>query len=227
MIGGDRCTRACKFCAIDTAKPLPLDVTEPQRIAEAVKTMKLKHAVITAVARDDVADGGADHFFQTIRAIKELNPAVSIEVLTPDFNQDPAAICRVLEARPDVFNHNLETVERLTPSIRSRATYKGSLRVLQIAREQGDQELLTKSGLMLGLGETEEEVLRAMLDLRAVGCDLLTLGQYLQPGREQLPVVEYICPEQFNAYGLHARRVGFRHVFSAPRVRSSYHAGQS
>ena len=223
MIGGDRCTRACKFCAIDTAKPLPLDKAEPRRIAEAVKSMKLRHAVITAVARDDLKDGGAEHFFETIQTIRRLNPGVTIEVLTPDFNQDRDAISRVLEAKPDIFNHNLETVVRLTPRVRSRATYIGSLNVLQIAREL-DTNIMTKSGLMLGLGETHEEVIQSLRDLRSVGCDLLTLGQYLQPTLNQLPVEEYIRPEQFVEFGKQARQMGFRHVFSAPRVRSSYHA---
>jgi len=225
MIGGDRCTRACKFCAVTTAKPHPLDEAEPARVAEATRRMKLRHVVITSVARDDLADGGADHFRRTIEAVRALNPGVVIEVLTPDFNENETAIETVLAGRPNVFNHNLETVRRLTPRVRSRATYDRSLSVLRkVKARQGDGGF-TKSGLMVGLGETEAEVMEAMKDLRGAGCELLTLGQYLQPTRENLPVVEFITPEQFAHYAQTARDWGFVHVASGPRVRSSYQAG--
>jgi lipoic acid synthetase len=224
MIGGDRCTRACKFCAVTTAKPLPLDATEPQRVAEAARRMGLRHVVITGVARDDLPDGGAEHFRRTIEAVRALNPGVVIEVLTPDFQDQDAALRCVLEGRPEIFNHNLETVRRLTPTVRHRATYERSLSVLRKVKTWAGETLYTKSGLMLGLGETEEELREALKDLRAAGCDLLTLGQYLQPTPEHLPVVEYVSPERFAAYGRLAREMGFVHVSSAPLVRSSYHA---
>lgn len=226
MIGGDRCTRACRFCAVDTAKPLPLDPDEPQRVAEAARRMRLRHVVITAVARDDLPDGGAEHFRQTIEAVRALNPGVVIEVLTPDFNARPEALDRVLAARPHIFNHNLETVRRLTPHVRHRATYERSLAVLALARARGPAGLYTKSGLMLGLGERAEEVDAALRDLRAVGCDLLTLGQYLQPTPRHLPVVEFLPPARFAEYGRRARALGFVHVASGPLVRSSYHADE-
>ncbi|WCJ60996.1 lipoyl synthase [Fontisphaera persica] len=224
MIGGDRCTRACKFCAVTTAKPLPLEPTEPQRVAEAARRMGLRHVVITGVARDDLPDGGAEHFRRTIEAVRALNPGVVIEVLTPDFQDQDAALRCVLAGRPEIFNHNLETVRRLTPTVRHRATYERSLSVLRKVKTWAGETLYTKSGLMLGLGETEEELREALQDLRAAGCDLLTLGQYLQPTPEHLPVVEYVSPERFAAYGRLAREMGFVHVSSAPLVRSSYHA---
>lgn len=226
MIGGDRCTRACRFCAVDTAKPLPLDPDEPRRVAEAARRMRLRHVVITAVARDDLPDGGAEHFRQTIEAVRALNPGVVIEVLTPDFNGRPEALDRVLAARPHIFNHNLETVRRLTPQVRHRATYERSLEVLALARARGAAGLYTKSGLMLGLGETPEEVDAALQDLRAAGCDLLTLGQYLQPTPRHLPVAEFVPPARFAEYGRRARALGFVHVASGPLVRSSYHADE-
>lgn len=224
MIAGDRCTRACGFCAVSTAKPLPLEADEPARVAEAAARMRLRHVVITAVARDDLPDGGAAHFQRTIEAVRARNPGIVIEVLTPDFNDQDAAIDAVLAARPQVFNHNLETVRRLTPTVRHRATYDRSLNVLRKARAHGSRRLHTKSGLMLGLGETEPEVLTALRDLRAVGCDILTLGQYLQPTRTHLPVVEFVPPERFDRLGAAARDLGFIHVASGPKVRSSYHA---
>lgn len=226
MIAGERCTRACKFCAVTTAKPFALEPDEPERVAEATRRLGLRHVVITAVARDDLPDGGAEHFRRTIEAVRARNPRVVIEVLTPDFNDADAALDTVLAARPDVFNHNLETVRRLTPAVRSRATYDRSLSVLRKAKTRRRAPLRTKSGLMLGLGETEAEVLAAMRDLRAVDCDILTLGQYLQPTRRHLPVVQFIAPEQFAAYGRIARELGFVHVASGPLVRSSYHAGE-
>ncbi|MSU36130.1 MAG: lipoyl synthase [Pedosphaera sp.] len=224
MIAGDRCTRACGFCAVATAKPLPLETDEPNRVADATRRMGLKHVVITAVARDDLADGGARHFQETIHAVRTANPGIVIEVLTPDFLESDAALDLVLGARPDIFNHNLETIRRLTPSVRHRATYDRSLRVLGKARARGAYGLHTKSGLMLGLGEKEAEVMEAMRDLRAVGCDILTLGQYLQPTLKHLPVAEFVRPEQFQRLRRIAEELGFVHVASGPLVRSSYHA---
>jgi lipoic acid synthetase len=226
MIGGDRCTRACGFCAVTTAKPLPLEADEPARVADATHRLRLRHVVITAVARDDVPDGGADHFRRTIEAVRALNPATVIEVLTPDFNGREAAIDTVIAAQPHIFNHNLETVRRLTPSVRSRATYDRSLSVLGLVKAKCDGTIYTKSGLMLGLGETEEELFTALSDLRQAGCDLLTLGQYLQPTLKHLPVEEFVTPEKFVEYGARARKMGFPHVASAPMVRSSYHADE-
>ncbi len=226
MIAGDHCTRACVFCAVSTAKPLPLEVDEPARVAEATQRMKLKHVVITAVARDDLKDGGADHFGQTIAAVRRLNPRTVIEVLTPDFNDRDESIDAVLAANPDIFNHNLETVRRLTPEVRSRATYDRSLSVLAKVKAKRGDTIYTKSGLMLGLGETEAELVEAMADLRRVGCQILTLGQYLQPTIKHLPVVEFIRPERFSALGDRARSMGFIHVASGAMVRSSYHADE-
>ena len=223
MIAGDRCTRACGFCAVDTRKPLALEDDEPERVAEATRRMKLKHVVITAVARDDLADGGAAHFQNVIERVRAVNPEIIIEVLTPDFLDDDAAIHTVLAARPEIFNHNLETIRRLTPEVRSVATYERSLSVLTKAKEHSPK-IFTKSGLMLGIGETEPELLEALADLRATGCDLLTLGQYLQPTKKHLPVVEFIHPDQFAEHKITAESMGFIHVASGPLVRSSYHA---
>jgi lipoic acid synthetase len=223
MIAGDRCTRACGFCAVTTAKPFALEEDEPQRVAEAVCRMKLKHVVITAVARDDLEDGGADHFAHTITAIREMDPSVIVEVLVPDFHAEDWCIHIVLDAGPDIYNHNMETVERLTPLVRSRAKYRTSLQVLRRAKELSSK-VVTKSGVMLGLGEKETELFQTMDDLREVGCEVLTMGQYLRPTPKHLPVVEYITPEQFNYYGDIARSKGFLHVASGPLVRSSYHA---
>jgi lipoic acid synthetase len=226
MIAGDRCTRACGFCAVSTAKPFALEADEPARVAEATRRMRLKHVVITAVARDDLADGGAEHFRKTIEEVRKLNPGIVIEVLVPDFNNSDAAIEVVLAANPHIFNHNLETVRRLTPSVRSRATYDRSLTVLRKVKERRGQTMHTKSGIMLGLGETPEELFTAMEDLRGAGCDILTLGQYLQPTLKHLPVVEFVSPEKFAEYGERAEKMGFVHVASGPMVRSSYHADE-
>ncbi len=226
MIAGDHCTRACRFCAVSTAKPLALEVDEPSRVAEATRRMKLKHVVITAVARDDLPDGGAEHFRQTIEAVREANPGIVIEVLVPDFLDRTDSIDCVLAARPEIYNHNLETVRRLTPSVRHRATYDRSLSVLRKVKELRGDSIYTKSGIMLGLGETEEELFTAMKDLRGVGCDILTLGQYLQPTRNHLPVVEFVSPARFDEYGKTAELMGFVHVASGPMVRSSYHADE-
>ena len=223
MIAGDRCTRACGFCAVTTAKPFALEEDEPQRIAEAVQRMKLKHVVITAVARDDLADGGANHFARVITAIRNTDPSIVIEVLVPDFHAIDSCIRTVLEAGPEIYNHNMETVERLTPLVRSRAKYRTSLRVLQRAKELS-QKTVTKSGIMLGLGETEPEIFQTIDDLREAGCQVLTMGQYLRPTPNHLPVVEFITPQQFDLYGEIARKKGFEHVASGPLVRSSYHA---
>jgi len=226
MIAGDRCTRACGFCAVTTAKPFPLENDEPGRVAEATRRMGLKHVVVTAVARDDLPDGGADHFRRTIEAVRGLNPGTVIEVLTPDFNDRDQSIDSVLAARPDIFNHNLETVRRLTPAVRSRATYERSLSVLNKVKLRAGDSVYTKSGLMLGLGETEEELYQALNDLRTAGCDILTLGQYLQPTLKHLPVIEFVPPETFARHGERARAMGFVHVASGPMVRSSYHADE-
>jgi lipoic acid synthetase len=226
MIAGDRCTRACGFCAVSTAKPLALEVDEPARVAEATRRMKLKHVVITAVARDDLPDGGAEHFRQTIEKVRELNPGIVIEVLVPDFLDNEAAIENVLAANPHIYNHNLETVRRLTPSVRHRATYDRSLSVLKKVKEKRGDTIYIKSGVMLGLGETEEELLQALRDLRSSNCDILTLGQYLQPSLKHLPVKEFVRPEKFAEYKVRAEEMGFVHVASGPMVRSSYHADE-
>lgn len=224
MIAGEKCTRACGFCAVKTARPDPLEADEPERVAEATRRMKLRHVVITAVARDDLKDGGAEHFQQTIRAVRALNPETIIEVLVPDFNDRDWALALVMEARPHIFNHNLETVERLTPLVRSRAQYQRSLTVLKKAKAMVDGKVATKSGLMLGLGEQHDEVLRAMDDLRAHDVTVLTLGQYLRPSPKHLPVIEYVEPAVFDDLKAIALAKGFRHVASGPLVRSSYHA---
>jgi lipoic acid synthetase len=205
---------------------MALEADEPMRVAEAARRMRLKHVVITAVARDDLRDGGADHFRKTIEAVRSLSPGIVIEVLTPDFNDNDECIENVLSAKPQIFNHNLETVRRLTPDVRHRATYDRSLSVLRKARAKANYRVYTKSGMMLGLGEREEEVLEAMSDLREAGCDILTLGQYLQPTLKHLPVVEFVSPAMFEKLGNKAREMGFIHVSSGPMVRSSYHADE-
>jgi lipoyl synthase len=224
MIAGDKCTRACGFCAVKTAKPDALESDEPARVAEATRRMNLRHVVITAVARDDLRDGGAEHFRETIRAVREANPDIIIEVLVPDFNDRDWALQMVMDARPHIFNHNLETVERLTPLVRSRAKYQRSLIVLKKAKQMVKGHVATKSGIMLGLGERREEILTAMDDLLEHDVTVLTLGQYLRPTPKHLPVVEYIHPDLFADYKQIALEKGFRHVASGPLVRSSYHA---
>ena len=223
MIAGERCTRACGFCAVTTAKPFALEDDEPERVGEAVKRMKLKHVVITAVARDDLKDGGAAHFARTIEAVRAAVPEIVIEVLVPDFHAKEDCLALIAAARPHIFNHNLETVERLTPLVRSRAKYRISLAVLKRMKEIAP-EFVTKSGLMLGLGETEPELFQAMDDLRDSGVQLLTLGQYLRPSAQHLPVVEYVHPDSFKLYERIAYDKGFEFVASGPLVRSSYHA---
>lgn len=227
MIAGDRCTRACGFCAVKTAKPFALEDDEPDRVALATKRLNLGHVVITAVARDDLGDGGAQHFAHTINAVRQKNPDTIIEILVPDFNGKEHPLATVLAARPHVFNHNLETVERLTPLVRSRAQYRRSLHLLKRAGEMAANagaNIATKSGLMLGLGETEPEILQTMDDLIAARVRVLTLGQYLRPSPAHLPVVAYVDPERFDFYKCVALEKGFRYVASAPLVRSSYHA---
>jgi lipoyl synthase len=226
MIAGDHCTRACGFCAVSTARPLPLESDEPERVAEATRRMRLKHVVITAVARDDLADGGADHFRRTIESVHALNPDTIIEVLVPDFLDRESSIDTVLAARPHIYNHNIETVRRLTPSVRHRATYERSLSVLARVKAKSGSAVFTKSGLMLGLGEREGELFEAMDDLRRAQCDILTLGQYLQPTLRHLPVKEFVSPAKFAEYKRIAEEKGFAHVASGPMVRSSYHADE-
>jgi lipoyl synthase len=221
MIAGNTCTRSCKFCAVNTGRPLPLDPEEPNKVAESVKTLKLKHVVLTSVDRDDLPDKGSLHWSATIKAIKELNPTTTIEALIPDFDGHVEMIQRVIDARPEVISHNLETVRRLTSGIRSRAKYETSLKVIQTISDSG---LVSKSGIMVGLGETFEEVVETMGDLRAVGCQVLTIGQYLQPTKEHLSVIDYIHPDVFEQWRIIGLEKGFRFVESSPLVRSSYHA---
>ena len=222
MLLGDTCTRSCGFCAVATGRPAPPDPLEPRHVAEVSRRLGLKFVVVTSVARDDLPDGGAAHFAATVRAIQELSPDVQIEVLVPDFKADPASIRSVVESRPTVFNHNLETVERLSRKVRVQGRYHRSLDVLRIAKGMGQPT--TKTGIMLGLGETEEEVLTLLRDARAVDCDILTVGQYLQPTKEHLPVVEFVHPDRFKAVEEAGYGLGFKSVYSGPLVRSSYHA---
>lgn len=221
MILGDICTRACKFCATKTGKPLPPEPNEPDRLASSIKAMKLKHCVITSVDRDDLADGGASVWAETIRRIKEVNPQITMETLIPDFDGKTENIQKIIDAGPDVISHNMETVERLTPIIRTRAKYEKSLSVLRYISQM---EKVTKSGFMLGLGEREEEVIQTIHDIYDSGCRILTIGQYLQPGLEYLEVAEYLSPEKFEEYRIEALRTGFDFVESSPLVRSSFHA---
>ena len=225
MIMGDTCTRACAFCNVRTGMPRPLDPGEPVRVAAAAKELGLTHIVITSVDRDDLADGGAKHFARVITALHEAAPAMTVEVLTPDFLRKEGAIETVLAARPDVFNHNLETVPRLYLSIRPGARYFHSLRLLQRAKEI-DNQLFTKSGIMVGLGEGREEVMQVMDDLRSAGVDFLTIGQYLQPSPRHAPVQRFVPPDEFDALRSIAVAKGFALVASSPLTRSSYHAGE-
>lgn len=221
MILGDICTRACKFCAVKTGKPNPADLEEPKKLAESIKLLKLKHCVITSVDRDDLEDGGASIWAETIKQVKLINPNTTIEVLIPDFKGDVSLVQQIIDAKPDIISHNMETVERLTPKVRSRAEYTTSLKVIEYVAKSG---IRSKSGIMLGIGETEEEILQTMNDLREVNCDVMTLGQYLQPTRKNLEVVEYIKPEKFDEYKQTGLKLGFKFVESGPLVRSSYHA---
>ncbi len=221
MIAGEICTRSCKFCATLSGKPLPLDNNEPKKIANSVKLMGLKHCVITSVDRDDLPDKGAEHWAETIREIRRLNPETIIEVLIPDFDANKEWLDIVFETKPDILGHNMETVKRLSNQVRSRAKYGLSLDVLKQAREYG---LIAKSGIMVGIGEREEEVIELMKDLRGVGCQLFTIGQYLQPTTNNIPVEEYVTPEQFEKYKKIGLELGFDHIESGPLVRSSYMA---
>lgn len=221
MILGEKCTRNCRFCYVFNAVPDPVDWQEPLRLARTIQTLQLKHCVITSVTRDDLPDGGAEFWATTIRKIMELNPDTSIETLIPDFNANPELLQKVIDTSPDVISHNLETVRRLTPKVRSTARYDRSLQVISIISEAG---IISKSGIMVGLGETEEEVLQTMDDLRLAGCNVLTIGQYLQPDSNLLPVLEYIKPETFEMYRVEGMKKGFSYVESSPLVRSSYHA---
>jgi len=224
MILGNQCTRPCGFCSVPRGDPEPLEDDEPQRVAEAALRLGLKHVVITSVTRDDLPDGGADHFHRCILAVRQRTGAV-VEVLTPDFLGDTAAIDCVLDARPEVFNHNMETVPRLYRKVRGRADYQRSLDLLSRVKQRAPH-ILTKSGLMLGLGESIGELLDALADLRAARCDLLTLGQYLAPTLKHIPVARYVPPAEFDALGKLARTLGFQQVASGPFVRSSYHAAE-
>ena len=221
MIAGDICTRSCKFCNTRTGHPLPLDPDEPLHVAESVALMKLSHAVITSVDRDDLPDLGAAHWAQTIREIKRLNPETTTEVLIPDFQGRKELVSQVIEAGPEIISHNMETVKRISPQVRSAANYHTSLEVIRQIAESGTT---AKSGIMVGLGETPAEVEELMDDLIAVGCKILTIGQYLQPTHKHYPVVAYITPEQFAIYKETGLKKGFEQVESAPLVRSSYHA---
>ena len=226
MIMGEVCTRACAFCNVATGKPEPLDPTEPARVADAVLKMGLKHVVITSVDRDDLADGGAAHFAAVVRAIRAVSPGTTVEILTPDFLRRPLeAVHEVIDSRPDVFNHNLETVPRLYLSIRPGARYYHSLRLLERVKER-DPAQFTKSGVMVGLGETKEEVMQVMDDMRSAGVDFITIGQYLQPTRRHAPIDRFVHPDEFAAYEEIARAKGFLMVAASPLTRSSHHAGE-
>lgn len=227
MLGGDICTRHCGFCAVGKGAPGSLDQEEPRHVAEAVRQLNLAHAVITSVNRDDLPDGGAAHWAETVRQVRALNPECKVEVLIPDFNGDEAALNTVLDAQPDVLNHNTETVARLYRRVRPDAGYEQSLTLLRRAAARRDGEargMLTKSGIMVGLGETFDEVVALMKDLRAVSCDIMTIGQYLQPHARRLPVERYVTPDEFNRWRELGMTMGFKHVESSPLTRSSYHA---
>lgn len=224
MIGGNICTRSCKFCNTQTGRPLPLDPQEPTHVAESVRLMKLSHAVVTSVDRDDLPDLGAAHWAQTIREIRRLNPETTIEVLIPDFQGHKELVEQVIEARPDIISHNMETVRRISPLVRSAARYDTSLEVIRQIAASG---ITAKSGIMVGLGETPAEVEELMDDLRAAGCQIMTIGQYLQPSHRHYPVAEYVTPEQFKRYEETGLAKGFTQVESGPLVRSSYHAEKS
>jgi len=223
LIGGERCTRRCDFCNIDTGKPLPIDRDEPRRVAESVKTMGLRYATITGVTRDDLEDEGAWLYSETIRVVHEMNPGVGVEMLAPDFSGNPALLNQVFETRPEVFAHNLETVPRIFKEIRPAFTYERSLNVISQARAFG---LITKSNLILGMGETREEVSQALRDLHAAGCDLITITQYLRPTPMHHPVIRWVKPEEFVELSHEANEIGFLGVMSGPMVRSSYRAGR-
>jgi lipoic acid synthetase len=225
MILGDKCTRRCRFCSVHSAQPEPPQSDEPQRLADAVRRLQLKHVVITSVTRDDLPDEGAGHFAACIQAVREQLPSATIEILPPDFHARRDCIQAVCEARPDVFNHNLETVERITPEVRPQAGYRRSLETLRLIRELAP-EMPTKSGLMVGLGETMDEIRQTLADLRAVDCNIVTVGQYLSPTSEHYPVQYFWTPEEFQLIADYAHELGFAGVASGPFVRSSYNAGE-
>jgi lipoic acid synthetase len=227
MLGGDICTRHCGFCAVGKGAPAALDKDEPRHVAEAVKHLDLAHTVITSVNRDDLPDGGAAHWAETIRQVRRVNPECKVEVLIPDFNGDEDALNTVLDAEPDVLNHNTETIARLYRRVRPDADYQQSMTLLKRAatrRDRDKTEMLTKSGIMVGLGETFDEVVELMKDLRSASCDIMTIGQYLQPHARRLPVERYVTPEEFNRWRDVGMSMGFKHVQSSPLTRSSYHA---
>ncbi|MDK2821970.1 MAG: lipoyl synthase [Clostridia bacterium] len=225
MILGDTCTRNCRFCAVKHGKPPVVDTDEPRRVAEAARRLGLKHVVVTSVTRDDLPDGGAGQFAATINALREVIPGVCVEVLTPDFNGKESSLRIVTEAKPDIFNHNIETVPHLYKIVRPQADYNRSLEVLKRIKEI-NSSIYTKSGLMVGLGESQEDVLKVMIDLREVGCDIITIGQYLRPSPQHLEIKEFATPETFEWYAQKAKELGFLYVASAPYVRSSYHANK-
>ena len=223
LILGDICTRRCHYCSVTTGKPLAVDREEPFRVAQAVQAMRLKHAVVTSVNRDELDDGGASIFAETIRQVRQLNPACTVEVLIPDFEGNLAALQTVSNERPEILNHNIETVERLFPSIRPQGKYRRSIKLLERAKQMG---MTTKSGLIVGMGETEHEIRQVMQDLRAANCDILTIGQYLQPTREHLRVSRFYHPAEFATFKTEGLALGFSHVEAGPLARSSYHAAE-
>ena len=226
MIMGDICTRGCRFCTVISGKPVLLDTEEPERVAKAIKEWGLKYVVITSVCRDDLEDGGAEHIAKTIKAVKMLSPETIVEPLIPDFRDNEDSIKKIVKTQPEVISHNIETVMRLTPKVRdARASYEQSLLVLKKIKSI-DSRIYTKSSIMLGLGETEAEVIQTAKDLRTVGVDILTMGQYLQPTLKHLPVVEYLTPQKFNSYKEYIEKMGFIYVASGPLIRSSYRAGE-
>lgn len=224
LIMGNVCTRNCRYCNIGCAKPDPLDMDEPMHVAQAVKELGLKYSVITSVTRDDLPDGGAEHFARCIEEIRKLVPDVKIEILTPDFKGEHSALDRIISAHPDVFNHNIETVKELFKTVRPQAIYNRSLDVLKYIKENSD--IITKSGMMIGLGETFEQIEETLIDLKKVGCDILTIGQYIQPSKEHLPVAEYYKPEDYETLKTLAQKIGFKHYQIGPLVRSSYRAAE-
>ncbi|MDI6602426.1 MAG: lipoyl synthase [Thermoanaerobacteraceae bacterium] len=224
MIMGNICTRGCRFCAVDKGHPLPLDEDEPRRVAEAARKLGLRHAVVTCVTRDDIPDGGAEHFAKTINELRKIS-GLTVEVLVSDFMGNEESIKTVVMARPDVINHNIETVPRLYSKVRPKADYQRSLNLLKRVKEL-DDNILTKSGIMVGLGELEDEVVEVMQDLRDINCDMMTIGQYLRPSEKHIEVAEYVTPEQFKRYREIGYQMGFKYIASGPLVRSSYHAGE-
>lgn len=225
LIMGNVCTRNCRYCNISTARPEPLDLDEPLHVAEAVRDLGLKYAVITSVTRDDLPDGGAEHFSNCINKIRELTPEVKVEILTPDFKGDCQALDTIIKAHPDVFNHNIETVQRLFKTARPQGSYERSLEVLKYVKENSD--IITKSGLMVGLSETEKEIEQTLLDLKSAGVDIVTIGQYIQPSKQHLDVAKFYTPEEFEDLKTLAKKIGFRQYQIGPLVRSSYHAAQT